>query len=76
MKYLVGTSLIVVIVVSFIGPLYIFSTFSSVFGDNNPIQKADISLSLDIQDAEFQENSYKLFSTSNIIKKLDKLEEA
>ena len=74
MKYLIGFSMIVVIVVLLIGPMFLFSSFNFL-GDLNPVSKAEIDFSLNIQSFDNQQNAYKLFSTSNIQKKNDTLNE-
>lgn len=74
MKYIVGFSLIVLIVSLLIGPMFLFSTIFTGLGVLNPVSKADLELTLDITSQGNQVNSYKLFSTSNIMKKNDTID--
>jgi hypothetical protein len=49
-KYLVGLSVIVVIVVCLIGPMFLFSSFNFL-GELNPVSKAELDFSLEIIDS-------------------------
>lgn len=71
-KYLVGLSVIVLIVVCLIGPMFLFSSFNFL-GELNPVSKAELDFSLEIIDSQSQNNLYKLFSTNSIQKKNETL---
>lgn len=74
MKYLVGLTTIILIVVLLIGPMFLFSSFNFL-GELNPVSRAAVDFQLQIVNADNQVNSYKLFSTSSILKKNDTISE-
>ena len=67
LKYGAGVTSIFAIVLLIIGPMLLFSTFNFV-GDSNPVSKSTIDFSLEFMDSQNQMTTYKLFSSSNIIK--------
>jgi hypothetical protein len=61
-KYLVGLSLIALIFVLSLGPMFLFSSFN-IFGEINPVSSASLSFHFSLQDPNGVLTSYKLFET-------------
>jgi hypothetical protein len=70
MKYAMGLSVIVVIVVLLVGPMFLFSTYNFL-GELNPVSKCQVDFELEVVNSDSQSSSFKIFSTSTILKKND-----
>jgi len=69
-RYLLGIFLMFLILALSLGPMFLFSSFD-IFGDYNPVQGVTIQLSLVVD-----KTPQKLFETSSILIKEDRLTEA
>ena len=72
-KYLTGLSMIGVIFILLLGPMFLFSSFN-IFGEINQVSSASITFKLNLQEPSGVTSTYKLFETMTIQKKLDELE--
>ena len=70
--YAVGLSLVALIFLLSLGPMFLFSSFN-LFGNTYPISKAGVSFKLNIKGRDNVLSSYKLFETHTIQKKFDSL---
>jgi hypothetical protein len=69
-KYLVGLSLIALIFVLSLGPMFLFSSFN-LFGEINPVSSTSLSFHFSLQDPNGVLTTYKLFETATMQKKQD-----
>jgi hypothetical protein len=65
-KYLIGYSLIAVIILLFTGPMFLFSSEFSFIGSLNPISKASVKLSLQITNNEQEGSNQVIFSKQEL----------
>jgi hypothetical protein len=63
------------IVILLIGPLFLFSSFSTR-GDTNPISKAAVNFKINIANVDGEETSYMLFKTQTVSKRNDTITDA